>query len=116
MLSMFIVENQKNQDKYLLYIVYAYNTSVHMSTNETPFYLNHAYNPKQPMWLNMLDLELNENLSVNNYKTNITERMLIAKELAKKYNNRIQEKQIKDSKKTKHETNYKIGELVWLYT
>ena len=53
MLSMFIAENQKNWDKYLPYIVYAYNTSVYASTNETPFYLNHAYNSKQPMWLNM---------------------------------------------------------------
>ena len=64
----------------------------------------------------MLDLELNKNLSVNNYKTNITERMLIRKELAKKYNDRIQENQIKDSKKKRNKTNYEVGELVWLYT
>ena len=54
MLSMFVTGHQKDWDEYLPYIVHVYRTSIHASTNETPFYLNHGYNARQPTFLESL--------------------------------------------------------------
>ena len=39
-------EEQDNWDEYLCYFLWAYNTSYHMFTGETPFFIDHGYNPK----------------------------------------------------------------------
>ena len=48
MLSMFVADDQKNWDTYLAKVTFAYNTSVHESTKETPFLLFMGREPRLP--------------------------------------------------------------------
>jgi hypothetical protein len=41
-------ENQDDWDTLLVFAEFAYNNSLHESTNSTPFRLNYGYNPRLP--------------------------------------------------------------------
>jgi len=48
MLASYVHENPASWPSYLKFVVFAYNTSVHASTKETPFYLLFGHDPLEP--------------------------------------------------------------------
>ena len=46
MASMFVASDQKDWDIYIPYLLFAYRTTVHSSTKETPFFLVYGRNPR----------------------------------------------------------------------
>ncbi|KAI5738984.1 hypothetical protein M8J77_013467 [Diaphorina citri] len=54
MLSHFVDDNGKKWDKYVNWVCHAYNSTRHASTNESPFYLLHGYEPRSTVDLTLL--------------------------------------------------------------
>ena len=48
-LSHYVQESQKDWDQWIPYVVFAYNTTPHTSTGETPFFLTYGMDPEIPM-------------------------------------------------------------------
>ena len=47
-LSHYVQENQKDWDQWIPYVTFAYNTTPHTSTKETPFFLMYGRDPEIP--------------------------------------------------------------------
>jgi transposase InsO family protein len=74
MLSMYTGAHQRDWDQYIPYVLHAYRTSVHDSTGETPFFLNHGFDPKMPSVLN--EFRIDEQWeSVGDYRTHLTDNL-----------------------------------------
>ena len=48
-LPMYISSNQRDWDKFIPFALFAYRTSIHESTKESPFYLLYKRNPRLPI-------------------------------------------------------------------
>jgi hypothetical protein len=51
-----------------------------------------------------------------NIKQTLQKRMIEAQQAVVQYNDKIRNKRLQDSLNVKHDTDYKVGDLVWLYT
>jgi len=49
MLSKYTSKNQKDWDQYINFVLFAYRTSIHISTKETPFMLLYGREPRTPL-------------------------------------------------------------------
>lgn len=54
MLSYFVDENGRKWDQYVNWVCHAYNSTKHASTNQSPFYLLHGYEPRSTVDLMLL--------------------------------------------------------------
>ena len=72
MLSMFTSENQDDWDVFIPFITFAYNTSVHDATNETPFYLVHGRDARSP---ELAVKEFDQSNSTDEYKHELISRL-----------------------------------------
>ena len=66
LLHTIIQKNLKNWDDYLPFIEFAYNRSVHSTTNFSPFEIVFGFNPLTP--LDLLPLQVNEMTSLDGQK------------------------------------------------
>src|SRR5206468_2489287 len=85
MLSMYVSKQQGDWDEYLPYVVHAYNTSVHVSTGETPFYLTRGHDARQPSFLDPLRIDLDESEEIGKYKTNLAIKMKEIRTMVNEY-------------------------------
>jgi hypothetical protein len=116
MLSMFVSSHQDDWDEYLPYVTHAYNTSVHASTNETPFFLDHAYDAMQPSFLDILSRSVDSDGDrIMDYKSDLMERMIKAREEVERYNHKIPDKRTQKANERRHDHSFRMGDLVWLY-
>lgn len=117
MLSMYVSSHQKDWDTYLPYVLYAYRTSVHATTGETPFYLLYgrdAWNPSD-----LLECEIQQqqlNVSIEEYKSELVKNLRKIHEEVQHYDNIMRQKRERDALNDKKTKEFKIGDLVWLYT
>ena len=61
MISTIIEQSRRNWDDLLPYVLFAYRTAAHSSTNETPFYLmfgRDALSPTDLLWAGLPDINL----------------------------------------------------------
>ncbi len=113
-LSMYVSAHQKDWDELVSYAAYAYNTSIHPSTNETPFFLMYGRDP------NILDQLVREEYiekskSIEEYKSDLLSKMAITYNEVKYFNNLAAQKRIRRAEKTQIDSTFKVGDLVWLY-
>ncbi len=116
-LSLYVSSNQKDWDIILPLLLFAYRTSTHSSTNETPFYLLHGRNPNGPN-------ELIDSISINNdpitsiieYKKELETKLNKIIEEVKYYQNIIQQKRERKLNENKIPHAFKLGDYVLLYS
>uniref|UniRef100_A0A914CVK8 Integrase catalytic domain-containing protein n=1 Tax=Acrobeloides nanus TaxID=290746 RepID=A0A914CVK8_9BILA len=115
-ISAFCNEGGTDWSQLLPMSVFAYNTSVHSSTLETPFFLCHGFDPKLPSDLALLSEEPN-NLDIPQYRQELIQNLKIAFEKVKENINKAQLKQKNyyDKRNKTIDREFKLGELVLCY-
>lgn len=115
MMSMYMVNNQKDWDECLPYIIFAYNTSIQNSTLFSPFYIVHGREPRLPS-----DIILNINTqgieNIKPFVVDITHNLQKVKELVEI---KIEKSQIKNKNiiyTNRRSVSYNIDDLVLVYS
>jgi hypothetical protein len=114
LLASHVDDNQRNWDVILPYVVYAYRTTVHEVTKETPFFLMYGRDPVTPLD-NILSGEQHFNLMEDpDYK----EKMIHSFRVAwTKASQNIEKAQLRaQSHYKEHPVRYKIGDLVRVHS
>ena len=111
--SHFVNDLQNDWDRHLSKILFAYNTSVHASTMETPYYLMHFHDPLLPIEA-LLELSPHRKYFVGKSKEQIMKRVNIAFQVARENNKKAQEKQRKYYDEKVHTNKFSIGDRVYL--
>jgi hypothetical protein len=117
MLSMFVSSHQRDWDIYLPYICFAYRTSVHSSTQDTPFYLMHMRDPAMPEDFSAITQSpISTNQSAEEYKKQMLNNLTKAFEEVRHYGDVIRQKRERLAWDESIQRQFNIGDLVWLYT
>ena len=112
MLTMYISDNQRDWDKYLPHVLYAYRNTVHESTKETPFFLMHGRDTN--LSKGILEKEGTEPETTEEYKAKMMDTLTEVWNRVKYYSDMISQKRERANQgKMKH--TYKEGDLVWVY-
>ena len=112
MLSLHVEREQENWDVSLRYCLFAYNTSIHASTNNTPFFLTHGWDPRLPTDASFSDPE---QIPVSDYA------ILIAKQLSAAWADahasiiKAQNNQTIQYNKNSTDPSYTIHDLVYVF-
>ena len=114
MMSPYVDGNQKNWDAHLKPLLMAYRTSIHASTQYTPFFLTYGREARLPVHCALLPPnEKSASIKFHIEKTisNIKE----AEEKAKAHMQKMQQKNTEIYNKKINENIYEIGDKCWLY-
>lgn len=127
-LAKYVYKHQKDWDVYLRYINFAYNTTQHSATKETPFFLMHGRRETVPIDIvfandkKIKDSGLTSTKKIKAYKdtliTNLKEGIDRAKyfiERNKQSNNRRIAEKYANVDANDDDQNFNVGDLVWLY-
>lgn len=112
MMAMLVSRDKQDWDTYLPYCIFAYNTAVHSSTGETPFYLLHGFDPRLPSEPS-LQLDNSITMDSKNYKNQVSSRIKIAWELASKCIEKAQKKQKLYFDAKANPYSYKVDDIVF---
>jgi hypothetical protein len=114
MLTMYTSSHQRDWDEHLPFVMFAYLTSVHSSTKESPFFLMHGRDARMPTDF-ILPSE-GDIVTVEEYKYDMMENLQQAyKEVTYYTSKLIQDREQRlNARKQEHE--FKEGQLVWVYT
>jgi len=110
MLRAFCEDQKDDWDEYLPMLEFAYNSSVHSATGQTPFMLNTGRQPSRP-----IDVELPEQLTKVESLEDYSKRMKFAVESAKVNIKKAQERMVKYKNKNKRELEFSVGNMVLLH-
>jgi len=77
MISSYVGEEQEHWDQIIPYVLFAYNTSVHASTHEMPFYLIYGRDARYPIDVSRYSASV-EDLPIEDYRVQLKERVEIA--------------------------------------
>jgi transposase InsO family protein len=116
MLSMYVSAHHKDWDQQLPQVLFAYRTSIHSTTKETPFYLMFGRDARIPY-----DYDTPEDLKdtyedIDTYKRQLTSDLQRAHYEVQYYLQhaaQIRERRLQEGRK---DHNFNEGDLVWLYT
>ncbi|KZS05597.1 Uncharacterized protein APZ42_031179 [Daphnia magna] len=118
MLSMYVSSDQRDWDRNLQYVCFAYNTARQESTGYSPFFLLYGREPRLP-----IDLELDANpnplLTEEDAAMSYTDRLQAdlteTKEIVKTRMERVKEKQKEAYDACHRELSFQAGDLVLIY-
>ena len=113
MLRCFVDDECDDWDKYLPYLIYAYNTSPNRVTGDTPFRLMYGRDPKPFIRLPEVDPEKPVK-SYTEYRERLEARMLAAYELAQKASLQEYERMKHRLRSNARYVELREGDLVWL--
>ena len=105
----------RDWDIQLPYVLFAYRSSVHPSTGESPFYLMHGRDPRLPTEEAMSPPVQRYPVDATDYKTEMTTRMAAAWELARSQVKKAQNKQKEYYDRHATPQNIAKGERVFVY-
>ena len=109
-LAKFTGAGQRDWDHYIPYALYAYRTSEHASTRETPFYLTYGREPYNPM-----DMIMGHKPGKRG-RAEYIEDLERARAMARKHNTKMQKKYKKYYDAKREEKEYLEGDKVMLRT
>ena len=112
MLATLVKENQDDWDTMLPYVVFAYNTSTHLSTKCSPFEVIHGRYPRIPLHLQGEGIEFDLALSPESYARGVQENLekAYARVASNRYLRMSKEKTYYDRKVVA--ANFQVGDLV----
>lgn len=110
MLMAFCEGNKDNWDEFLGLLEFAYNSSVHSATRQTPFFLNYGREPLRPVDLEILEGSNRKIDSVEKVSTAITKALEASKDAIAKAQLRMQ----KYANKHRRDLQFSAGDRVLL--
>ena len=116
-LSMYVSGNQKDWDRHLPLVLFAYRVSPHASTRESPFYLLYGREPRLPIDASLL-LPSSSHLSssVAEHRARIVQNLEHAQHLISANTQLAQQKMKEQYDRTSKPVPFYIGCKVWVYT
>jgi len=114
MLSMYLNDNVDNWADMIPYVLFAYRTSLHESTLETPFYLTYGRDPVIPVDVALRYQELPP-VDPSTYRATVTRRSFKAFELAKQNIERAQRRYQEYYRQEGVPREFTEGDQVWLF-
>ena len=114
MLSMYVSETQDDWDVCLPYVLFAYRTAVQSSTLETPFFLTYGREPRMPIDI-ALSIPGKEGTPIHEFKKRLVEGLIKARKKVIENLEVAKTRQALHYDKNKKDTDYYIGQLVWIF-
>ena len=115
MISMYVSGHHRDWDALIPFLLFAYSSSIHESTMESPFFLVYGRDPRLPIDI-ALDKEYDTYLDTNDYRADVVSRLEAAISLVRDNVQLAQQKRKQYfDLKTKHRT-FDVGERIWLFT
>jgi transposase InsO family protein len=115
MLRHYVNEHQTDWDEFLPMVLFAYRTSIHHSTKESPFFLMYGRESLLPDEI-QLNIQTKRVKSIREYADQLVKRLNEAYALVNKHMDRVKAEQKAYFDKHHREVQYQRGERVWLYT
>jgi hypothetical protein len=117
MLSMYVSSHQRDWDEYLPYVLFAYRTSIHSGTNESPFMLIHGRDAYLPEDIGrfVIHHKKDEQETTESYKQKLLDNFAKIYQEVRYYDKQIKQKRERQINEYKKEHTFKIGDLVWVY-
>ena len=114
-LKMWVNEHHNEWDVLLPYAIFSYNTSVHSTVHETPFYLNSGRQARTAVDSISRD-ELENHSGTHGYARELAEKLYKVHERVREIYSEINEKRTEMIERNQaREATYESGDRVWLY-
>ena len=111
----YVNEQQNDWDEWLPYVLFAYRSSTHKSTKQTPFFLTYGRDTPQPTMMGV-DQPWIDSLSVDSFAARLVRVTTRARAQAAREIERAQEEMKKYYDRRHADKSYAVGDPVWLYT
>ena len=115
-LSMYVSSNQKDLDKHIPMVLFAYHVSPNATTGESPFYLLYGREPRLPVDAALLLPSSNLSPSVAEHQARIVQSLEEAQKIICSNTQLTQQRMKLQYDKTSAPVQYRIGSKVWVYT
>ena len=115
MLAKTVEKNGRDWDRYILYLLFAYQTSVQASTGESPFFLMYGCDARLPNETDVVTPSTREFVDLSDFGESLMTSVHDARELARKSIQSSQMKQKHAHDKRARSNAFKVGEKVFLY-
>ncbi|ELR14136.1 integrase core domain containing protein [Acanthamoeba castellanii str. Neff] len=115
MLSKFVSDDQKDWDVLVPYVLFAYRSTTHEVTGESPFFLMYGREPYFPLDIT-LSLQVNDDMrSVRVYRHELVTRLIQAHRVASERMKEAGERSKKRYDTTRMDHTYLVADLVWMF-
>ena len=114
-LSMFVSQNQKDWDIYILSVLFAYRVSQSAATQETPFYLLYGRECRLPVDVNLLKPS-EVSSSIEEHRRRIVDNVERTQNIARENIQKAQQKMKAQYDKFAKHRKFIVGQKVWVYT
>ena len=115
MLAKTVKKGGADWDEKLPYVLYAYQSSIQESTQESPFFLLYGRDPRPPTESALSPTEDRSLTDIDTYKSEVNERLASAWELVREQVEKAQHKQKKQHDRHSRDPGFKVGERVFVY-
>ena len=115
-LSMYVSTNQKDWDKHLPLVLFAYRVSLNATTGKSPFYLLYRRTPRLPIDAALILPDSNVSTSVAQLRAKIVENIESAQQLILSNMQLAQQKMKSYYDKKASPVPFEVGSRVWVYT
>jgi hypothetical protein len=112
MLSMYVNSKHSDWDRYLPYVTFAYNTTPHAGTKESPFFLLYGREARLPIDSMLLPVEPHTDTTVEEYRAELVEGLKVAHEFSREALLRSKQQQELSRGAGSRVQEYTVGEMV----
>ena len=115
-LSMYVSSNQKDWDRHISMVLFAYRVSPNATTGESPFYLLYGREPRLPIDVSLLLPSLNLSASVAEHRARVVQNLEEARRIISSNTQLAQQRMKAQYDKTSAPVHYDVGSKVWVFT
>ena len=115
-LSMYVSSHQKDWDRHIPMVLFAYRVSPHASTGESPFYLLYGHEPRLPVDAALLSPSAHLSSSVAEHRARILTNLENAQRIVSCKTQLAQQKMKEYYDRHSQPVIYDIGDKVWVFT
>ena len=115
-LSMYVSTHQKDWDKHLPMILFAYRVAPNATTGDSPFYLLYGREPHLPFDTSLLLPDSNVSSSVAELRSRVIHNLEESRKIVSANTQLAQQRMKEQYDKTAAPVSFEIGSRVWVYT